>query len=180
VCGECRLSTGYYTVCRSAGIYEGALKTVIHLLKYERRRELARPLGRFMAGYAGTELPLTQYDCIVPVPLHPARLRERGFNQARALAEECAFGSGVPVLNGALLRRRDGVSQSLLKRKERTRNVKGSFVVRQPRCIEGRCVLVVDDVYTTGATAEECAKTLLAAGASRVDVLTAARAVYPI
>ena len=111
-------------------------------------------------------------DLIVPVPLHPKRLKQRGFNQALLLAR--AFPE-VPLGREAVVRVRHTVPQVELKPKERRDNVKGAFAVPDPALVKGKNVLLLDDVYTTGATVRECAKVLRRAGARRVDVLTVAR-----
>jgi ComF family protein len=119
-------------------------------------------------------------DAIVPVPLHPLRLCRRGFNQALSLARAARTGPSPPLLAGALRRRRHTPSQAeLLGPRERIANVRGAFVVprRSERAVAGRRILLVDDVLTTGATAEACARALLDAGAERIDVLTLACAV---
>lgn len=149
--------------------FGGPLAQAIRRLKWGRQPELARPLARLWpAGWAG--------DCelVAPVPLHPRRLRAREFNQAAVLA--LAAGRGPPVDVHALERIRDTPPQSALGIGERRANVRGAFRAR-PERVAGRRVLLVDDVLTTGATAEACTRALIAAGASTVAVLTVARAV---
>lgn len=176
-CGECRLTRRPYGVCRSAGVYDGPLKQCIHSFKYEGRRELAEVLGRFMAECADRELAEAEYDALVPVPLHRDRLRERGFNQALLLARELAKRRGSPVAPDVLARDRGTLSQSTLSRRERLKNVRGAFAVGERGAVRGMRFLVIDDVYTTGATADECARILMKAGARAVDILTLARSI---
>jgi len=118
---------------------------------------------------------LTRAAVMVPVPLHPARKRERGYNQAELLAGELARRSGLEVVADALVRRRDTRSQTGLSAAGRRQNVRGAFVVRRRGRVAGRVVVLVDDVVTTGATAMACARALSEAGAVEVRLLTAAR-----
>lgn len=159
------------------GAYEGTLRDVIHALKYEGRRTLARPLGQLMAAH-GASL-LDGADCAVPVPLHRRRHRARGFNQAAELARAL----GLPVVD-ALVRVRATSSQTDLPAAQRHRNVRGAFraaraglLGRRRAAVGGRTIVLIDDVCTTGATLEACAAVLKAAGAREVRALTAARVV---
>jgi ComF family protein len=150
--------------------FGGAVARAIRRLKWARAPELAKPLAKQLVGrFAPTG------DLIVPVPLHPARLREREFNQAALLALGARHSTGPPVDVHALERLRDTAPQSALGLAERRANVRGAFRAR-PGAVRGRIVTLVDDVLTTGATAEECARVLLDAGARAVRVLTVARA----
>jgi ComF family protein len=166
----------------SAGTYEGALREIIHAFKYEGRRSLADPLGGILRD-AGSIL-LEGCDYVVPVPLHPWRRMRRGFNQARDLAKRL---DRHPVVD-PLWRVRSTPSQMMLNANARHSNVRGAFVVSPlltggaRLCgvpfplLEDRSVVLVDDVRTTGATLDECAKVLLAAGAREVRALTVAMA----
>jgi ComF family protein len=165
----------------TAGTYEGALREIIHAFKYEGRRSLAAPLGGMLRD-AGSVV-LDSCDCVVPVPLHPWRRMQRGFNQARDLAK----GLERPVVD-ALWRLRATPPQMALNANARHSNVRGAFVVSpllagrarlygvRRRFIEDRIIVLVDDVRTTGATLDECAKVLLAAGAREVRAMTVAMA----
>jgi ComF family protein len=175
LCGECRVSGKRFGICRSAGLYEGQLKECIHLFKYEGRVEMAKALGSFMDEFARRELREWEIDAVVPVPLHRAKRRVRGFNQALLLAREIGRHMDVDVRGGVLRRVRRGESQSTLKRAERMKNIRGVFSLVNRDAVRGLRLLLVDDVFTTGATAEECVKVLLEGGAKRVDVFTAAR-----
>jgi ComF family protein len=150
------------------GEYEGRLRDAIHALKYDGRRSLARPLGRLMRDCCSQVLDSA--DLIVPVPLHFRRQRVRGFNQADDLARPL----GLPV-SRALRRRRHTASQTDLPADARHRNVSNAFRLRWRADVAGRCIVLVDDVSTTGATLEACARVLLAHGAREVRALTAAR-----
>lgn len=172
-CSNCSLESAI-TRARAIGEYEGTLREIIHALKYSRRISLARPLAEQMR-QRGREL-LDEAECVVPVPLHWRREYQRGFNQAREIARHL----GPPVLD-ALVRRRATRAQVELAADRRRANVAGAFRVRRrwlcaPR-IQGRKLLLVDDVSTTGATLESCAAVLKAFGASDVYALTAARVV---
>ena len=154
------------------GLYDGALRAIVHALKYEGRRSLARELSERMR--LRCDAVLAGADVAVPVPLHPSRRRERGFNQALDLAR----GLGLPV-SLALRRVRATGSQIALPAAERRRNVHEAFAPsRLPwrrRVIDDRVVVLVDDVSTTGATLDECARVLKAMGAREVRAVTAAR-----
>jgi ComF family protein len=153
----------------AAGEYAGALKAIIHAFKYDGRRSLARPLAALMRE-RGAHL-LSAAAAVVPVPLHPSRRRERGFNQAEDLARHL----GLPMVCALRRVRRTSV-QATLTAEERLTNVGGAFAAtRHVRAIRGKAAVLVDDVSTTGATLEVCAQVLRAEGVSEVRVLTAAR-----
>ena len=161
---------------RSVAFYEGPARDLVVALKFFRQRELAKPMGRWMSR-AGSEL-LKEDSLIVPVPLHWLRLLSRRFNQsadlARVIAKECG-GQFEPEL---LKRRKKTRRQVGLSAKARQKNVRSAFSVDQTRSgqIQGRHVVLIDDVITTGSTIAACSKTLLSAGAASVDVLTFAYA----
>lgn len=169
-CARCRRRPALVRLTRAIGPYEGSLRAIIHAFKYDPRPSLARPLAARMRGAA--DGVLTAVDALVPVPLHAARERARGFNQARELARAL----DLPVLD-ALRRIRPTPPQADLPAARRHANVKGAFALT-PRCrVDGVTLVLVDDVSTTGATLDACASVLLAAGAREVRALTAARAV---
>jgi ComF family protein len=178
-CARCRRRPPMVDRGRSAGEYEGPLRHIIHAFKYDRHRTLAVPLGRMMVE-AGSTL-LQDADCVVPVPLHPWRQCRRGFNQAADLAGRL----GPPVLR-ALWRQRWTSPQTGLVAAARRRNLHDAFRISPlltRRHIEGnlydRTIVLVDDVKTTGATLDACARVLKSAGAREVRALTAARAPVP-
>jgi len=158
-------------------VYEasGAIREAVLLLKYGGRSSMGRHLGRLMAEAASGLLDLEQFDLLIPVPLHPRRERARGYNQAALLARALGRATGRPVGSRVLRRIRHTEAQHGGQR-EREENVKGAFGVARPDRVQGRKVLLIDDVFTTGATVSECAKVLLAAGADEVGVYTLARA----
>lgn len=166
-----------YRRARAAVRYDETARTLTHALKYQDRIDLAPPLGRWMAR-AGQEL-LAGADLIVPVPLHWRRSWGRRYNQSGALAKAVGRQSGVAVATGALERTRATAQQIGLSRAERARNVQGAFRVppHQAATVAGRRVVLIDDVLTTGATVDACARALLRARACDVDVLTFARVV---
>ena len=175
-CGRCRRGRQPFAAGASLGPYDGSLRVLLHQLKFAgRRRAAARLAGLLLEDAAVLRLVATS-DVLVAVPLHPRRLRERGFNQSALIAAELARAAGRLFSPEALVRRRDTAPQSGLKAAERRRNVRGAFVVRRRACVVGRVVTLVDDVVTTGATAQACALALTAAGAAEVRLLTAARA----
>ena len=149
---------------------------MLHELKYAGRRRAAGRLAALLLEDPAARALVETSDVVVAVPLHPRRLRERGFNQAALLARELARLCRRPCATDALARRRDTAPQSGLRAGERRRNVREAFVARRPGAVAGRIVTLVDDVVTTGATAEACARALAAAGAREVRLLAAARA----
>jgi ComF family protein len=172
LCARCRRRPPVFSLARSAGRYEGSLRTIVHAFKYQRRRVLATPLGALMRE-AGSDV-LTGADAVVPVPLHFTRSFQRGFNQADDLS--CTL--GLPVWR-ALRRTRHGPPQAGLPAARRHGNVRGAFALRwgiRRARLRNASVVLVDDVMTTGATVNACATVLLDAGVRTVGVLTAARA----
>lgn len=169
------LPGGAIARCRSCLAYEGRLREALQDFKYQERFDLAQFLTEALACDAGMFGP---QDSVIPVPLHPQRLRERGFNQAAILARGVGRALGVRIDLDSLVRVRDIPPQVGLERAERIGNVKGAFTVLPGRRgrIEGRKVLIIDDVLTTGATVGECARALRKAGAASVAALTVARA----
>jgi ComF family protein len=166
-----------YTRARAAVRYDEIARTLVHSLKYGDRLDLAPTAGRWMAR-AGREL-LEDADALVPVPLHWRRLWARRFNQSALLAKTIAEIAGVPVAENALKRVKPTVQQVGLTQKERAGNVQGAFRVpaEGKAAVKGRRLVLVDDVLTSGATADACARTLLRAGARNVDVVVFARVV---
>jgi ComF family protein len=170
-CPRCRRTTRFVDRARAVGSYEGALRSIVHSLKYEGRRSLAGPLAALMRTHGGDILG--DAACTIPVPLHPSRRRERGFNQAADLARHLGLGV-VP----ALQRVRATTTQTGLPAAQRHRNVRDAFsATSAAREIRGEVVVLVDDVCTTGATLEACARELKNAGVAEVRALTAARVV---
>jgi ComF family protein len=166
-----------YQRARAAVRYDDVARTLVHALKYQDRTDLAPAMGRWMAR-AGLEL-LGEADVLVPVPLHWRRGWSRRYNQSGALARVIERQSGVKLVSEALQRVRPTEQQIGLSRTERASNVQGAFKVATDRKadIAGRRVILIDDVLTSGATADACARALLRAKAAQVDVLVFARVV---
>lgn len=176
-CGGCAASPPAFGRARQALVYDDASRPLILAFKNRDRTDAVPAFARWMVR-AGRPL-LAEADLLVPVPLHWTRLWARRFNQAALLAHAIGGGVGLPVLPDALIRRRRTVKMGTLGRTARARNVAGAFQVRPGARsrLGGRRVILIDDVVTTGATTEGCARALLAGGARSVDVLALARAV---
>ena len=153
--------------------FGGAVAEAVRRFKYAGRSDLARPLGDLLRS-AARQAAITA-DLVVPVPLHPRRLADRGYNQAALLARHAARELEVPLAACALARSRDTPRQASLERAERSKNVASAFRAARRAGVEGRAVLLVDDVATTGATLNACADALVAAGARSVRALVLAR-----
>jgi ComF family protein len=153
----------------AAFVYGGAVERAIVRLKYDRRPDLARPLGDLLWRAVQSTADRLRGSVVVPVPLHVSRLAQRGFNQAAIIAARVARHLDAPVFPLALARIRDTPQQAALDREGRLANVAGAFRTRQIERVRGRAVILVDDVRTTGATMNECASALMAAGAASVD-----------
>jgi ComF family protein len=185
VCGQCSQRSFHFHSARAVGLYEGALRAAVHDLKYQGRDTLAKPLGELMWKTLLHSWDPRTLDRIIPVPLHPRRLRERGFNQASLLVKQWpryASSAGLEKDAGwidhrILKRHRATLPQTGLKKEQRATNLHNAFSVDAGRKIRNQNVLLVDDVMTTGTTADVCALALLEAGAAEVRVLTLARAV---
>ncbi|CAK0743377.1 competence protein ComFC [Azospirillaceae bacterium] len=177
-CAACVANPPPFARARSALVYDDGSRPLVLGLKHGDQTWAAPGLGGWLAR-AGAELLAGGDALLVPVPLHRWRLFRRRFNQAALIAQAIHRMSGVAVAPDLLVRRRATPSQGGLSRDGRTRNIKGAFAVRPGRekLVEGRRLVVVDDVLTTGATVSECARVLLRAGAAGVDVLTLARVV---
>jgi ComF family protein len=175
LCGYCRRGAFRFEKARSFGYYEGALREILQQYKYGGLRPLAGPLGDRLAQTLMRHRD-SAWDMVLPVPLHRNRERQRGFNQAGLLAVRVGKLCGIPLGGRDCVRVRDTPPQTGLRAAERRKNVRGAFAVPRPERVRGRRVLLVDDVLTTGATADACARALLEAGARSVWVLTLARA----
>ncbi len=175
ICSSCKTKRYYYRTARAAGIYEGILRECIHLLKYGKKVCLAKPLGKLLKELMGNDGNLRKADLLVPVPLDKRRYREREFNQSHLLAKAVNRYFKIPISSRNLRRTRTTLPQTQLNRKQREENVRGLFRVAKAKEYRGKVILVVDDVFTTGSTVNECAKVLSRAGAQEVHVLTVAR-----
>ena len=185
LCGDCIVRPKKFRMARAAMACDQQLMAVIHRFKYAAKTQLAKPLGGLMLSIFLRHWENEKVDMILPVPLHPQRFRSRGFNQSyllifswKTVADTMHITlPDIPIQNDVLIRTKTAVPQTDLGRRQRLKNVKGVFSLRFPEKVYGKKLLVVDDVYTTGATVNECARTLLEFGAAQVDVLTLARAI---
>jgi ComF family protein len=180
LCGACLTRRKYFTIARALGYYEGPLRETIHRWKYEEKSYLTNFFGEKLAEGFQRYWDFESFDLLIPVPLHPHRLRERGFNQALLLVKELNRRTQIRYSKKLLQKKRLTTPQVHLSGGEREKGVRGSFHIQREEEVEGKSILLVDDVYTTGATVNECAKVLLKAGAERVDVLTLAHAINHI
>jgi ComF family protein len=171
LCGDCAKQAPPFDRARAAAFYEGPVAEAIKRFKFSGQMAYLPLMQSWLKRPGCLEL-LAEADFLLPVPLHPRRLRARGFNQALLLAR--GF-KEVPLAREVLTRLRHTVPQVGLNPKERRDNVKGAFGVWRSEAVKGKNLLLVDDLYTTGATARECAQALRRAGAARVSVLTVAR-----
>ncbi len=156
--------------------YEGILKKAIHQFKYKGVLPLVDRFSQLMCRFIDDNIEMSRIDTIVPVPLNRSRLRERGFNQSRLLSLALSKKYGVPV-SSCLVKRKATRPQSGLRRAERQNNLKRAFAVKHPKRIKEKNILIIDDVYTTGATVSEASKTLKRAGAKSVMVAALARGI---
>jgi ComF family protein len=177
LCGLCRRGLYQFDRLRSFGPFDGVLRNLLHLFKYNRVGPLARPLGQLLAVVLHQEPALTAVDVILPVPLYRRRERARGYNQAERLAQELARTFPLPLETSLLVRTRDTASQTGLTPRQRRLNVRGAFAVAARSQVKGKRILLIDDVATTGATLDACARALKRAGAARVEAVTVARVV---
>jgi ComF family protein len=175
-CRECMEKRPPFDMARAPLVYKGTVKEAVHLYKYRPVRSLKGYLGDFIEEGAKKWFP--DATVAAAVPLHKRRLRHRGFNQSLFLAGRASEVLGIKLSVDGLVRIRHTRPQVDLSPKDREENVRGAFLVRSPGEFSGERVLLVDDVYTTGATVKECAKVLRKAGAEAVYVLTVARVVY--
>jgi ComF family protein len=176
-CEGCLRKPPLYERLDAPYAYEGALATAILRFKYGAMGRAAGALGPLLADFAAGWLGAASDPLVMPVPLHPKRLRQRGYNQSLLLARHVAARLSAELDYTSLKRPKHTPPQAGLNREERRKNMKGAFVLARPQSVEGRTVLLVDDVATTGETLNECARILKKAGCSRVLCLVLARAV---
>jgi ComF family protein len=172
VCRLCRGGGNRFDAAYTYGLYDGALRGLVHLFKYGGVASLARPLARHLAQAFPRE---QSFDFIVPVPMHWARRFSRGYNQAELLSRELARRTAIPAAE-LLTRKRRTPPQAQLTGAQRRRNLAGAFALARGSHVKGKKILLVDDVFTTGSTVNACAIALKRAGAAHVSVLTLARA----
>lgn len=175
ICYSCTAEKPSFDGARSAVRYEGVAGEALRQLKYEHALWLAPDLAEILYRCLQAEFPSLEFDQVVPVPLHHVRQRERGYNQSAVLAEELGKKLGLKASCSTLRRNRPTSTQTNLTAPQRLSNVKNAFEPRKGKRLSGKRILLVDDVMTTGATVNACAKALKTGGAASVHVLTVAR-----
>lgn len=169
ICGDCLQDEPAFESARSFGLYDGALRKAINLLKYHNVKRLSKPLSDIIM-----RIKIPQVDAVLPVPLYKKRLRQREFNQSALIAKYTAKSLGLILILDSLVKNRDTKPQVGLSSDERRKNMRNAFGIQNKEMIEGKNILLVDDVSTTGATVRECSKVLKKAGAGEVHVVTLA------
>ncbi|HNV23811.1 MAG TPA: ComF family protein [Candidatus Omnitrophota bacterium] len=173
LCQECRLTKPYFDFAWSCLLYKDPLKNLIHQFKYKQKTCLAIAFSQWMLAFINAyHFDIKQFDLIIPVPLHTARLRERGYNQSYLLAHPIAKEFQIKISTTNIIRVRYTPPQVQLSQKERWTNIEGAFRIKSQNEINNKNILIIDDLLTTGATASEIARTLKKAGAKTVGVLT--------
>ncbi len=176
-CGSCIKEPPAFSAARAAFVYDGPGRELIHNFKYEYKIHLRRPLALYVVQVLSEFVLTHKPDFIVPVPLHPKRLRTRGFNQAVLIGEVLASEWDLPMERSAMMRTRWTEPQINLAASQRRENVKGAFAIKKSEAVKGKRILLLDDVYTTGSTVDECSKVLKKGGADEIIVITVARAI---
>jgi ComF family protein len=176
-CTNCREMELDFRSARAAAAAGGPVLEAIHRYKYQRALWFEPFLAGLLVSEAGPELRREPWDWIVPVPLHPAKEREREFNQAERLAVRLGAAIGIPVKKDLLRRITPTRTQTLLTRDQRAANMRNAFALRPGQKLAGRRIVLVDDVFTTGATTSACARALRKAGAGDICVWTVARGI---
>lgn len=169
---ECHFDRSY-----SVALYEGTIRECMHKFKYNGLLSLEALFADLMAGFAEKYMTISDFDCIISVPLHRVKLRERTFNQAEILALPLSRKFRIPYIGNNLVRVKPGRSQTTLSKSGRVKDVEGAFRVRNAAALKDKSVLLVDDVFTTGATVNECSMVLKDSGAKYVGVFTLARGI---
>ena len=176
LCEHCQIPDWGCGDIKTIGPFEAPLSDAIHRLKYSNAQSISRQLGRMMADVAEGKEKYKKADMILAVPLHNARKRERGYNQAQLLADQLGKALKIPSRQDIIFRARHTKSQTTLNKEERLRNVEGIFKVKSPEKIKDKTIILIDDVLTTGATIGSCGQSLMEAGAKQVLAMTAAAA----
>lgn len=176
ICENCQTDPPAYECARSALLYEEVVDELVKSFKFRRATWLCKDLTDLLEGAVRAKLDYSRIDVIVPVPLHPNREQERGYNQSALLAQELARRINRRVDCHSFIRAVDTEHQARLSGDARRTNLKNAFAVASPQYLRGRTILLIDDVMTTGSTLSHCARTLINAGAARVWCATIARA----
>lgn len=176
-CFACRRGAYAFDCARSFGSYTDQMVRAIGLLKYERLTALGRWFALGLHEVVRENIALREVNVVVPVPLHPGRLRERGYNQAELIARPLARALRIPLGSYLLVRTKPRPPHLLLSRRERWLTVRGAYEIRKGTRVDNMRILLIDDVFTTGATLDACSRALKRAGAKSVAGLTVARAI---
>lgn len=173
LCQECRQTKYHFDKAWAATIYNKTMQRLIHLFKYQQKTLLRRYFSQVIASFLyDYNIDINRFDIVVPIPLHPARKRERGYNQSQLIAQGLIDRFNIRVSHNNLIRIRNTANQALLGKKERWTNIRGAFTIKDSWKFRRKSVLIVDDLLTTGATACEVAHVLKEAEATQVSVLT--------
>ncbi|MGE5605495.1 MAG: ComF family protein [Bacteroidota bacterium] len=173
-CRQCEETDYYFSQARAVAAYEGALREYLTDLKYRFRPDLGPALGVLLVEWFKINRNYQKPDLIIPIPIHWQKLIARGYNQAELLANPLQKYLGIPLKNDIILREKMTESQNMLQKAERFANIRGAFRVTDTRLLSGARVLLIDDIFTTGATVSEASRVLMRAGALEVKVLTLA------
>ncbi|KAF1086104.1 DNA utilization protein GntX [Sporotomaculum syntrophicum] len=172
ICPTCRSENRSFDLARASAPYEGPVREAVLRLKYRGRKPLARPLGQVMAATARREKAFARAEALVPVPLHPQRERERGYNQSVLLASVVGEALQLPVLEQVVVKVIETPSQTALTGRLRRQNLQQAFAVVHPGLVNGKNILIIDDVFTTGSTISSLSHLLRQSGAVGVMALT--------
>ena len=179
-CRPCLKTFYYFDQAWAVTLYNETMRKLIHLFKYGNKTSLRHGFLDYLLEFIDTyHIPVEQFDIIIPVPLHPARLRERGYNQSLLIADVLADTYGVPCEPNNFLRIRNTRYQAKLSKKERWTNIQAAFKIKHSSIIRNKNILIIDDLFTTGATLSESARILKAGGCGRVAALTLAITTSP-
>ena len=170
-CVSCFGKTFYFTSNRAIFVYDDLMRDLLHELKFRRRKQVAKSLGKLWACAWAIHTPVADDAILVPLPLHPKKQKERGFNQAQVLAQQLSERLNMPLEN-ILTRILDTPPQSGLHPRMRIENVAGAFDIAKDASVQGKNYIIIDDIYTTGASLNECARVLKNAGADNVNCMT--------
>lgn len=174
LCPECCDTDRYFITSKSPYAYDGLIKKAIYSYKYHNKAYFYKLFGNLLVDFMKS-ISYTEFDCIASVPLYPSKMRERGYNQSELIARYIASKLSIPYVD-AIKRTKKTLKQSGQSREQRKKNMKGAFEIKQPaEKIINNSVLLVDDIYTTGSTVDECSKVLVNYGAASVYVITIAR-----
>ncbi len=174
ICRQCNQTRYYFSKARSVAVYEGAMREYLAELKYRYRPDLGKALGVLLVEWIKNHPEFQKMDFIIPIPIHHLKLMARGYNQAEILANPLQKYLGIPIRNDIIIRDKITLSQNALHKEQRFININQAFRVVNAKPLERAKVLLVDDIFTTGATVSEAARALIRAGALEVKVLTLA------